>query len=194
MRFRSYIPLPHFRQQPCRSAQSLGTRSWPFAAFLGFCVLAVQAVAQPQRLEAAAPDLLEAGVPSFVVLGPEALGLTEAPVDLQRLPDGRLLAVGHHELALGDGVRWEVFRQAEGDQPVDTLSVAVDSDGLIYAGVPGGFARIDFGQDSRWHYTQVAKMPAGADKNTPAMLNTASAGNEWFWYWDSGPVFSWRPG
>ena len=160
-----------------------------------FCgVFAIQVAAQSLPLKAAAPDLIETGVPSFVVLGPEALGLTAAPVDLRQLPDGRLLAVGLHELALGDGVRWEVFRQAEGDQPVDTLSVEIDQDGQIYAGVPGGFARIDFGQNGRWHYTLVASFPADVNRNTPAQLNTASVGNEWFWWWDSGLVFSWRPG
>ncbi len=156
--------------------------------------LTLSASAQSLPLKAAAPGLIESGLPSFVVLGPEALGLTTAPVDLQRLPDGRLLAVGHREIALGDGVRWEVFRQEENDPTVDTLSVAVDEDGQIYAGVPGGFARIDFSQNARWHFTLVAPLPPDADKRTPAMLNTAAVGNEWFWWWDSGLVFSWRPG
>ena len=145
-------------------------------------------------MKATAPDLIEAGVPSFAVLGPEALGLTTAPVDLQQLPDGRLLAVGHRELALGDGVRWEVFRQAEGNLRADTVSVAVDKDGLIYAGVPGGFARIDFGPDARWKYTLVAELPPEADNRTPALVNTIAVGGEWLWWWGSGKIFSWRPG
>ena len=158
------------------------------------CISALVASAQSLPIEAPAPGLIETGTPSFVVLGPEALGLTTAPVDLQQLPDGRLLAVGHQELALGDGVRWEVFRQANGDRQVDTLSVAVDKDGLVYAGVPGGFARIDFEPDAHWRYTLIEKLPAGQNPDTPPLVNTAIAGDEWLWWWGSGPIFSWRPG
>ncbi len=150
--------------------------------------------AQSIPVAAADPDLIESGVPTFSVLGPEALGLSSAPVDLQQLPDGRLLAVGHQELAVGDGVRWEVFRQADGDQRVDTLSVAVDRDGQIYAGVPGGFARIDFDPDSRWRFTLIEKLPAKQTPGTPPLVNVSAAGNEWLWWWGSGPLYSWRPG
>ena len=58
-------------------------------------------------------NLIESGMPSFVVLGPESLGLSRAPTDLRILPDGRLLAVSKHEIAFGDGVRWQTFQSRD---------------------------------------------------------------------------------
>ena len=76
--------------------------------------------AQTARMDPRPPELIETGIPAFVALGPEALGMTAAPVDLRQLPDGRLIAIGHGELAIGDGVRWDVFRQRDDDPRVDT--------------------------------------------------------------------------
>jgi hypothetical protein len=104
----------------------------------------VAAHGQALSIKAALPGYIETGIPPFVVLGPEALGLSAAPVDLHQMPDGRILAFGHGELALGDGVRWEVFRQADDDPRVGTASVAIEQDGRIYAGMAGGFGRIEF--------------------------------------------------
>ena len=58
-------------------------------------------------IPAAPAGLIEAGAPSFTVLGREALGLSTAPTDLHIMPDGRILVVAQREIALGDGVRWE---------------------------------------------------------------------------------------
>jgi len=137
---------------------------------------------------------IETGVPPFVVLGPEALGLSAAPVDLQQMPDGRLLAFGHGELALGDGVRWEVFRQAHDDPRVNTLSVAVDQEGGIYAGVAGGFGQVQFGPDGQWRLQRVAKLPAELE-GVPDVTSTVwMVGDQWFWSWGSGVIISWHPG
>jgi len=81
------------------------------------CVLLAAALPLPAQnppLTAAPPDTVETGVPAFVVLGTAALGLSAAPTDLHQMDDGRLLVVTRNEFALGDGVRWEVFRQSEG--------------------------------------------------------------------------------
>ena len=78
--------------------------SYLLAAALGW------AGANAHAMPAAAQDVLEAGVPAFVVMGPEALGLSTAPTDLHVLSDGRVLVVSQHEIAFGDGVRWETFR------------------------------------------------------------------------------------
>ena len=66
---------------------------------------------------------MEAGVPAFVVMGPEALGLSTAPTDLHVLPDGRVLVVSQSELAFGDGVRWETFRGVQDQENLLTRSV-----------------------------------------------------------------------
>src|ERR1017187_810766 len=138
-----------------------GRRPERLVALLGFglgCWL-LAAHGQALSIEAALPGYIETGTPPFVVLGPEALGLSAAPVDLHQMPDGRILAFGHGELALGDGVRWEVFRQADDDPRVSTPSVAIDPEGRHYAGLAGGFGRIEFNQDGRWRCARVEKFP-----------------------------------
>lgn len=145
-------------------------------------------------LGATPSGFVEAGAPSFVVLGPEALGLGTAPVDLHRLPDGRMIAVGHHELALGDGVRWQSFIPADGEPRVDTHSIAVDPAGTLYAGIAGGFARIDLGADGRWRFVKVASLPAGTGLDQTVPTNVAAVGDDWLWWWGSGAVVAWHPG
>ncbi len=194
MRFLTPSIYQCFFQHRRKGNYSTESKAHLLAVGVMFGLLSAKIFAQSLPLAGAPPDLIEAGVPAFVVLSPEALGLTTAPVDLKQLPDGRLLAVGHNELALGDGVRWESFRQVEGDTQVDTASVAVDQDGVIYAGVPGGFARINFEQDSRWRFVRLENLPAGVTPASSAPIHTAVAGNEWLWWWGSGSIFSWKPG
>jgi PAS domain S-box-containing protein len=156
--------------------------------------LLVSARAQPTPIDAPPPGLIETGVPSFAVIGYEALGMASLPVDMQQLPDGRLLAVGNHEFALGDGSRWEVFRQADGDIRANTQNVAVDSDGRIYAGIPGGFARVEFEPEGRWRFVRVANLPPVRGAETATPLYASTAGDNWFWWWGGGQVVAWHPG
>ncbi len=110
------------------------------------------------------------------------------------MPDGRLLAFGHAELALGDGQRWEVFRQAAGDVHVNTHAVEVASDGAIYAGVPGGFARVDLRPDGTWKFQTVAPYPADLqDRDSIALYDTQAADGRWFWSRGSGQIVEWEP-
>jgi PAS domain S-box-containing protein len=150
--------------------------------------------AQPPLIEAPEPGLNEAGVPPFVVLGPEALGMSSSPVDLQRLPDGRLLVLGNRELAVGDGVRWQVFRLADDQAGIHTERIAVGSDGRAYAGIPGGFGRVEFGTDGGWRLVPVAKVPAAAGLGGATPLGFASPGGEWLWWLSGGSVIAWHPG
>ncbi len=151
--------------------------------------------AQTLPCEPAPPGAIESGTAAFVVLGPEALGLGTAPTDLKQLPDGRILAAARGELALGDGVRWQVFRQASADRRNDTVSVAVDSTGAIYAGVQGGIGRIDFGTDGQWRLTTVAQLPETASAVLrPVLTQVATSKSGWFWHSGSGAVISWAPG
>ena len=79
--------------------------------------------AQTRYIDASAPDLIEAGAPLFEVRSYQTLGLDAPPTDLHVLPDGRLLLVAGHQLAIGDGVRWERFQQAAND-PLAPAGVA----------------------------------------------------------------------
>ncbi len=173
-----------------------GSRRGRLITLLAFVLLFRLGTAngQTSTIPAALPGYIETGTPPFVVLGPEALGLDAAPVDLRQMPDGRLLAFGHGELALGDGVRWEDFRQADDDPRVDTASVAIDREGHIYAGIAGGFGRIEFSHNGRWRYSRVGNLPGDLGSVTDAMTAVSMVGANWFWSWGSGPIIEWQPG
>ena len=162
----------------------------------GLVLLFQPAVAKGQMLsiQGALPGYIEAGTPPFVALGPESLGLSAAPVDLHQMPDGRILVFGHGELALGDGVRWEVFRQADDDPRVSTVSVAVDKEGRIYAGISGGFGRIEFDKNGRWRCVRVERLPGDLAGVVDVMTSVSMVGDSWFWSWGSGPIIEWQPG
>jgi PAS domain S-box-containing protein len=137
--------------------------------------------------------VVETGAPSFVVLGPEALGLSSSPIDLHLLPDGRVLVVSQHELAFGDGVRWETFREVDAAPPIYAL-IAVGDDGQLYSGIDGGFARIDLSIGSRWHFTEVAKLTGAASAKNSTLVSVNTFPNKWIWYGGNGAIVSWRPG
>ncbi|HEU5080728.1 MAG TPA: ATP-binding protein [Opitutaceae bacterium] len=155
--------------------------------------LAENAAAQSQFMPAKPPGRVEAGAPQFVVLGPEGIGLSTTPIDLQLLPDGRILVVSQSEIAFGDGVRWQVFRGQTGDAGLISGKVAVDSAGKIYAAVPGGIARIDIGDDGRWHYTKVADFNSGTGVNVASLSSAAVMETTWYWTGTGGTIVAWRP-
>ena len=142
---------------------------------------------------ATGPGLVENGTPSFVVLGPEALGLSTAPFDLHLLPDGRVLVVSARGLAFGDGVRWETFQAAENESPV-IASVAVDTDGKLYTGQEGCLARIDFGDGARWHLTPVMKLPGKMIALKYTLPKVTTFPDRWLWYGSADSIISWKPG
>lgn len=144
-------------------------------------------------MPAAAPGIVETGAPSFVVLGPEAIGLSMPPTDLHLLPNGRVLVVAQREIAYGDGVRWELFR---GDANVETIfdQVAVADDGRIYMGSTNGISRVDFNSDARWTLTEVAHMPSNDAERPPTLISVEMLPQQWLWHAQNGGIFSWRPG
>lgn len=143
-------------------------------------------------MPSAAPGVVETGAPSFVVLGSEAMGLGSVPTDLRFLPDGRILAVAGREMAFGDGVRWEVFRAAEGKNLLAPL-VAVDRDGEIYTGTDGGIARVDLREDARWELTMVADLRRDLNLRADTFSSVAVLDDLWYWYSGNGAVVDWRP-
>ncbi|MFT3829576.1 MAG: response regulator [Opitutaceae bacterium] len=116
------------------------------------------------------------------------------PTDLQVMPDGRLLVVARHEIALGDGVRWELFRSAAPTVALGGDSVAVDADGTIYTTVAGGFARVVFEGSDRWRLEPAGRLPADAALDDAVLRHVVMLPEGWFWYGNSGPTVAWRPG
>ena len=156
--------------------------------------LSLSVYAQAHRIAPAGPGLVEAGAPSFAVLGAESLGLDSAPTDIRLMPDGRILVIAAQQLALGDGVRWEVFRQAPTDGVVSGHGGVVDSDGHIYLGVPGRGARVDFGEDGLWRMELTDPLAGSTASSESSSQFVVEAGKEWFWHSNSGSVIAWRPG
>jgi signal transduction histidine kinase/CheY-like chemotaxis protein len=172
---------------------------WFAVALAGFAFGASLLPAESRPGAGAPASLIETGVPAFVVLGPEALGLSSPPTDLHLLHDGRVMLFARNEIAIGDGQRWEVVRKAklggdEMDNGTDMRSVAVDDDGTIYVGIRGGFARIDFGEDGFWRLRRVAPYPATSGPVFPVLTEVAMTDAGWFWHSLSGMIVRWHPG
>jgi len=148
---------------------------------------------QVQVIAESAPGLIETGAPLFEVRTYQSLGLDASPTDLHVMPDGRLLLIAGHQIAVGDGLRWERFQQSVDDPLTPAQTVAVDHDGKIYMGVVGGFACVEFGQDARWHLRLVATW-TGDSAPVPALRFGVQTSDNWFWHSESGPLVSWRPG
>ncbi|OIR18787.1 signal transduction histidine-protein kinase BarA [mine drainage metagenome] len=183
------IPLP-LDERPRRGA------AWPSLRLVVCLILlglSCKARAESQLIKGAAPGLVETGAPNFVVLGPEAMGLSTPPLDLQLLPDGRILVVSQREIAYGDGLHWETYQDAS---ETDYLSgrVAVAPDGRIFCGVQGGFAQIEIGADSRWRMRTVAELPAGQNFGRTNLNNVMMFPDGWYWFGGSGVIVKWMPG
>jgi len=161
---------------------------WVLAVFLGSAGWTVWA------MPSAPAGIVESGAPSFVVLGPEAFGLSSTPTDLHLLPDGRILVVAQREIAFGDGVRWEAFRGVSGDAGFIAAQVAVDRDGRIYVGASGQIARIGLSEDARWHLTRATVVPADKTLPSAALNKVVMYPDAWYWYGASDVIVSWRPG
>ena len=181
--------------RPHRPTQ--GPRWFPSLRWALLCAALCLVPAPPALgIASAPPGTNETGVPAFAVFGPETLGLSAPPTDLHFLPDGRLMVVTQHEIAYGDGTRWETYRRAGNDDEILGPSVALDADGSVYAVVNNRFARISFDADTHWSFAPVAELPnasAGAPVAT-APNNVAVFGDTWYWYGGSGSLVTWRPG
>ena len=151
-------------------------------------------LSQGRMIPSADRDLVESGMPSFVVLGPEALGLSTAPTDLHLLSDGRLLVISNREIAFGDGVRWQAFQSADDKGNVLTDKVAVAEDGQIYAGIEGNIARVSLGLDGRWRLVPVAELPLNVGIRSTVLKDVTLFGDAWYWHGGSGCIVAWKPG
>jgi len=178
---------------PAGRPSAAGGRAGPLVvALLGLGLTAAVPPAAGRLLESAPAGRVEAGTPDFVITGMEALGLDSAPTDLHALPDGRLLVVAPRQLALGDGTRWSV-RQQSPDEVV-RLGCAVDDEGGIYFGTPGGFGRVRFAESGFWRVELAARWPVEESPDRIVPYRQVTVGTDWLWHSESGTILSWQPG
>ncbi len=148
-----------------------------------------------EQIEACAPGHTEAGSPAFVVVGAESFGLEAAPTDLRRMPDGRILLLAPRQIALGDGVRWQTFRQDPADRTEAGPGAAIDETGRIFLGTPAGVARVEFGDGVLWRPVPVTPWaPEGTPPLSMPQAAVAETGRHWIWHSLTGPLVAWRPG
>ncbi len=162
----------------------------------GFALALAHAAPAYSPLLSVAPEgQAETGVPAFVVLGPESMGLSSAPTDMHFLPDGRIVLVAQRELAFGDGVRWDTYKSRNEDT-ANLLAprVIIDAAGSIYTGADGHFARVELGTDARWSCRPVASLSAEQYQTGFSPSSGAAIGETWCWYSGSGTIGVWRPG
>ncbi len=189
---------------PCADVATCGWNARGASSNAGFwCSLTLFAVLFPlasplqpagNLMQPTPPGVVESGVPPFAVFSPQGVGLSTSPSDLRILPDGRTVLLAGNEIALGDGVRWEVFRGAEGQIAAGDAQMAIDASGHIYVGISRGIARIDFGSDGRWQLTRVASPSNGAELGSSPMSRFSESGDAWYWHTGSGQIVAWRPG
>lgn len=148
--------------------------------------------AQTAFMPASPDNLVEAGLPNYVVLGPEAMGLSAAPTGLARLPDGRLIAYAQRQIAIGDGTRWEVFEQDADDSSGVIESLMVDADGRIFASMGDAVGELILRGNNRWVRQLAASFKTTATNQHPGFAHAVQAAGTWYWYGNSGTVAAWR--
>ncbi len=154
--------------------------------------------AQP-AMPAPAQKLIEAGVPHFVVLSPEAMGLDSPPSGLTQLPDGRWLATALQQIAIGDGVRWEAFsrQQLAGERTELTpgaLGALVMPNGDLLYGAGDGIARIRLTEQGTWDSEIVSSLPTTQSDIHPGLSLGVRLNEQIIWYGLSGSIGMWTPG
>lgn len=165
------------------------------AVFIGIITFVFHpGLGQVRHIESAPPGIVEAGEPPLFVLGPQNLGLRSAPTDILRLPDGRIVLIAGSELALGDGIRWQIFAHESAEESVGIETAVVADDGTIYAGVPGGFGTLEIDETRRWRVEFEAPTTAELQSQSAIASSVVAVGDRWFWDSGSGTVVSWRPG
>ncbi|MBK8475390.1 MAG: hypothetical protein IPL39_03545 [Opitutaceae bacterium] len=177
---------------PPRLRGSLPPRQLPWLTWLAVLVCAAApCYGQIQSMTAPPPGYVESGVPDFVILGPEALGLSSAPVDFKRLPDGRFVAASLRQLAIGDGSRWDVFSEIAQDTGGDIESLMVDDAGLMYSTTGDAVGQIQFNEEARWWRQVVKRFPVSLENRNPNLAFASKVGGEWYWYGQSGCITRW---
>ncbi len=166
-------------------------------ALVALCALLVaggsSVSAQVVDMPAAPAGTIEAGVPAFVVIGLDGIGLAAPATELRRLPDGRILVVAQRQLAFGDGVRWTTYSLAPECPGSGIRSVYVEAGGQLYTSFAGAFSRIDFGGDSYWRPVAVSRLSKLAEARATSSGVAFPAPPHCYWHSQSGGILEWRP-
>jgi PAS domain S-box-containing protein len=183
-------------EDPSHTSDHLNVRiTYLFLILLGGWMLPSPVRAQAHRMPAAAEGLFETGVPNYLIRSQDAIGLSSPPSDFHLLPDGRLLMYARQEIALGDGVRWDVFRQAPDDVSATPQQLAMGPDGELYAGTVEGFAKVVFDEHGTWRLRLVAPWSAEIPQELrQAFTQVIQTDGTWFWHTGAGTLVTWRPG
>jgi signal transduction histidine kinase/CheY-like chemotaxis protein len=160
-------------------------------------LLVLGTIKSPAQTSLSAPPAgtIESGVPNFVVLGPESLGLSAVPTDLHQLPDGRWAAAALRQIAIGDGVRWEVFNQnLENAEPnIGAVSLITDATGNLFTGLGDNIGRVVFTDRGSWYADIAATYPSQKGNVHPGLARVAPLNGEWYWFGSSGTIATWKP-
>ncbi len=161
-------------------------------------LLVIGLAPSPAQTSLSAPPAgtIESGVPNFVVLSPEALGLSAPPSDLHQLPDGRWAAAALRQIAIGDGVRWEVFNQnRDNEQPLlGAASLITDATGQLFTGLGDNIGRVIFTDQGGWFADIAATFPSVKGNVHPGLARITALNGEWYWFGSSGTIATWKPG
>ncbi|MDX2187041.1 MAG: ATP-binding protein [Opitutaceae bacterium] len=122
------------------------------------------------------------------------MGLESTPTSLAMLPDGRLLVYSGTEIAIGDGVRWDVHASRVDPQIRLSSRVLVSGSGEIYVGLPGAMGRVRFSQRGTWDVEIMARVDSVDPSAKDVVLHPIAVGNNWAWSTAAGTFFSWKPG
>ena len=185
------MSAPHPTQRS-RHATGIG-----IATALGLLLaLAAGPAAAQDSLPAPPPGTIESGVPNFVVLGPESLGLSAVPTDLHQLPDGRWAAAALRQIAIGDGVRWEVFNQnLENAEPnIGAASLITGPTGELFTGLGDNIGQVVFTEQGGWFADIAAAFPSVKGNVHPGLARATALNGEWYWFGSSGTIATWNPG
>src|SRR5690606_8404525 len=97
-------------------------------------------------------------------------------------------------IAIGDGSRWQIYRQAADDPTTPGAGLAVDAEGNIFMGVAAGFAQVVFDTQAQWRLQVIAPWSAAEGSSLPVMRYALQVNDQWFWHSGTGALVAWRPG
>ncbi len=100
------------------------------------------------------------------------------------------------QIAIGDGVRWEVFNQnKDNEQPLlGAATLITDATGQLFTGLGDNIGRVEFTDLGSWYADTAATYPSAKGNVHPGLARVAPLNGEWYWFGSSGTIATWKPG
>ena len=178
---------PFHRRNPC----SVWQRPWcALALAIALTVTGVIVRAESSAMPAAPAGVVETGAPSFVVLGPESLGLQHGPhgsASPARRPDSGRLATRDRDRG------WRALGNLSSRPPTNPDSSTPRWPWTMTAGsMPASPAPLP---GSIWGRRALA-FRAGrlGSRQRSVLFHVVQFPDTWLWYSGGGAVLAWRPG